>query len=287
MNNNFNKMMEEILSNMDKMDDGIDFGNKLEEIGNIYDFDKFEKEIELEEKANYYLEKAENAKTVKTAIKYAKKAYETSPKCFEAVILLSELETNIDKKIKILDDGLTKEKKRLIKEGYYCKDNIGKFFSIFETRDYIIGMFTKIDYLINNNNYKDAIKLAKDIIRLNSDDNMGARYYLIAIYSYLNKEEEMLKIYKKYNEESLELLFPIFIYYFNKKEYKKANTYFEIIKKENPYIIDYFKGTIKNNSSIPNGSYIIGDPSEVIMYFEHFNFLIDDNPNIKEYINNK
>ncbi len=287
MNNNFDEMMNNILKNMDNEDDAIEFGNKLEEISKMYDFDKFEKEIEIKDKANYYLEKAENSKTKKSAIKYAKKAYETCPKCFEAIILLSELEDDIENKIKILDDGLSKEKKRLAKEGYYCKKNIGDFFTIFETRDYIIGMFTKIDYLIQNNEYEEAIKIAKDIIRLNSNDNMGARYYLAALYSYLNNEKGLLKVHNKYNEESLEMLFPLFIYYYNSRNYKKADSYFDRIKNVNPSIIDYFKETIKRDTNIPYGSYIIGDSSQVIMYFEHFNFLIKDNSNVQDYIKSK
>ncbi len=186
-----------------------------------------------------------------------------------------------------MDDGLSKEKKRLAKEGYYCKKNIGDFFTIFETRDYIIGMFTKIDYLIQNNEYEEAIKIAKDIIRLNSNDNMGARYYLAALYSYLNNEKGLLKVHNKYNEESLEMLFPLFIYYYNSRNYKKADSYFDRIKNVNPSIIDYFKETIKRDTNIPYGSYIIGDSSQVIMYFEHFNFLIKDNSNVQDYIKSK
>ncbi len=73
MNNNFDEMMNNILKNMDNEDDAIEFGNKLEEISKMYDFDKFEKEIEIKDKANYYLEKAENSKTKKVLLNMLKK----------------------------------------------------------------------------------------------------------------------------------------------------------------------------------------------------------------------
>lgn len=283
MNKNFDKMIEEFLSSKDENE----LNKKIEELEKIYDFDAYEKELDLEEKANKLLDKAENAKSKEEAIKYAKKAYKICQSCFEAVLFLSELELDNKKKMKILNKGLAKEKERITKEGYFEKENIGNFYTIFETRQYIMGLFAKLDCLIINNKMKEAISIAQEIIYLNNNDNMGARFYLIAIYSYLNDLDNVLQIYKKYNENRIDMLFPLFLIYYKLKNYKEANKYLKKINKYNKYFIEFFKETIVPEKDIEFGSYIIGSSSEIIMYFYKFGFLLKDVEGIKDYILNQ
>ena len=114
----------------------------------------------------------------------------------------------------MLNEGLEFEKDRLEEEGYFEKDNIGHFYGIFETRPYIRGLYRKADYLIADGKAKQARDVCLEILRLNNNDNTGARYLLMAIYAYLEDEKEMLKLYKKYPEEALEMLFPQFALYY-------------------------------------------------------------------------
>ena len=58
-----------------------------------------------------------------------------------------------------------------------------------------------------------ACDVCKEIIRLNSNDNMGVCYILMALYAFFENGKELLKLYKKYPEEDLEMLFPLFAYY--------------------------------------------------------------------------
>ena len=113
------------------------------------------------------------------------------------------------------------EKERLEDERYFEKDNIGFFYEIFETRPYIRGLYAKADYLLLDGKMKQARDVCKEILRLNNNDNTGARYLLMAIYAYLEEEKEMLKLYKKYPEEALGILFPLFILYYKLVNDKK------------------------------------------------------------------
>lgn len=123
-----------------------------------------------------------------------------------------------------------------------------------------------------------------EILRLNNNDNTGARYLLMAIYAYLEEEKEMLKLYKKYPEEALEMLFPQFVLYYKLGKDKEAKELLERINKANPHFIKFFKGTIKLNEDVPARYYRKGDSSEVIMYFEQYDFLVLTIPNIHEFI---
>ena len=200
------------------------------------------------------------------------------------MIFLSEQEDNPIKRMKILEDGLEFEKNRLTKEKYFTKDNIGHFYQIFETRPYIRGLSCKLDYLIIDGKMKQAIERCKEILHLNENDNLGVRYLLMGIYAFFEDEKELLNLYKKYPEECLEMLMPLFILYYKNGDNKMANKYLDRIQKSNPHFIKYFKGTIKLNKNIPYRHYSKGDSSEVIMYFNEYDYLLDTVPTIKYYI---
>ena len=283
MDNKFNNMINEFLANTDAKDEN-ELNEKLQEFIKKYNAGEIEYENTILDDAYELLEKAENAKSKTQAIKYAKEAYDMCPDCFDAILFQAHLEENPLKRWKLLDEGLEFEKDRLEEEGYFEKDNIGHFYGIFETRPYIRGLYAKADYLILDGKVKQARNVCKEILRLNENDNMGARYLLMAIYAYFEEENDMLKLYKKYPEEDLEMLFPLFILYYKQGNDKKALEYLDRINKANPHFIKFFKGTMKENKDIPYRHYAKGDSSEVIMYFREYDFLVETIPTIDYYI---
>lgn len=283
MNNKINNMINEFLANTDAKDEK-ELNEKLQEFMEKYNGGELEYENTPLDDAYELLEQAENAKTKNQAVKLAKQAYDNCPDCFDALLFQVNLEENSLKREKLLNDGLDFEKNRLQKENLFNKDNIGHFYSIFETRPYIRGLYTKADYLLFDGKVKQAMDVCKEILRLNENDNTGARYLLMAIYAYLEEEKEVLKLYKKYPEEDLEMLFPLFALYYKLGNNKKAKEYLKRINKANPHFVKFFKGTIKINDKVPKGHYSKGDSSEVIMYFEQYDFLVDTMPTINYYI---
>ena len=283
MDNKFNNMINEFLANTDAKNEK-ELNEKLQEFMQKYNSGEIEYENTILDDAYELLEKAENAKSKKQAIKYAKEAYDMCPDCFDAILFQVNLEDNPLKRWKLLEEGLKFEKDRLEEEEYFKKDNIGHFYGIFETRPYIRGLYAKANYLILDGKIKQARAVCKEILKLNENDNTGARYLLMAIYAFLEEENDILKLYKKYPEENLEMLFPIFILYYKKGNDKKAKEYLDQINKANPDFIKFFKGTMKENKNIPGGFYSIGDSSEIIMYFNQYDFLIKTIPTIDYYI---
>lgn len=283
MNNKFNNMVNEFLNNTDAKN--IDeLNEKLQEFIQKYNNNEIEYQNTLLDDAYELLEKAENTKSKTQAIKLAKEAYEMCPACFDALLFQVEQEKNYIKKMKLLNEGLNKEKERLLQEDYFAKDNIGHFYGIFETRPYIRGLYTKADNLANAGKIKQAIKVCKEIIHLNENDNLGARYLLMALYSFLEEEKEMLKLYKKYPEEDLEMLFPLLVLYYKEDNDEKAKEYLSRINKANPHFIKFFKGNIRKTDDSPAGYYSKGDVSEVIMYFSTYSFLISTLLDIEYFI---
>lgn len=283
MDNKLNNMINEFLADTDALNEE-ELNKKLQEFIKKYNAGDIEYENTILDDAYELLEKAENAKSKKQAIKYAKEAYDMCPDCFDAVLFQVDLEDNPLKRWDLLDKGLEFEKERLEDEGFFEKDSIGSFYGMFETRPYMRGLYAKANYLIIDGKVKQACDVCKEILRLNENDNMGSRYLLMAIYAYFEEEKDMLKLYKKYPEENLEMLFPLFILYYKQGNDKKAKEYLDRISKANPHFIKFFKDGIKENNDKIYGYYAKGNLSEVIMYFREYYFLLATVPNINYYI---
>ena len=283
MNNKLNNMINEFLANTDAKDEK-ELNEKFQDFIQKYNAGEIEYENTILDDAYELLEKAENAKSKKQAIKYAKEAYEKCPECFDAIIFQCDLEENGIKRMKLLDAGLKTEKNRLIKEKYFDKENIGHFYGIFETRPYIRGLVIKAEYLLEEGKLRQAESVCNEVLKLNANDNMGARYLLMAIYATLEEENDMLKLYKKYPEEDLEMLFPLFAIYYKNGNDKKAKEYLKRIDKCNQNFVKFFNGTIKESKKVSPGYYSRGDSSEIFMYLERYDYLLVTMPKLHEYV---
>ena len=280
MDNKFNNMIQEFFekNNIENIDEA---NEKLQEFMKMYNNGEIEYQNTPLDDAYQILEEAENAENEKEAIKLAKKAYEKSSECFDAILFQCDLEENGIKRMKILDKGLEFEKNRLINQKYFDKKNIGHFYMIFETRPYIIGLVSKAEYLLEEGKLRQAKDICKEILRLNENDNLGARYLLMAIYATLEEEKEMLNLYKKYPEENLEMLFPLFALYYKIGNDKKAKEYLNKIDNCNSNFVKLFNGTIKKVSP---EYYSRGDSSEIFMYLARYSYLLITMPKLHEYI---
>ena len=93
MDNKFNNMLQEFLKNNNV--ENIDEANeKLQEFIKMYNNGEIEYENTPLDDAYEILEEAQNARNEKEAIKLAKKAYEKSPECFDAILYQCDLEEN-------------------------------------------------------------------------------------------------------------------------------------------------------------------------------------------------
>lgn len=281
MDNKLNNMLNELFANA-KPKDANEANKLLEEFLNKYNAGEIEYEDTPLDKAYEFLEKAKNAKTKKQALKLAKQAYDTSDECFDAIIFQSDLEENSLLRDKVLEDGLTNERKRLEKEGFFKADNIGHFYGIFETRPYIRGLCIKAHNLAQDGKTKQSIEVCKEILRLNENDNGGARYLLAALYAYIEDEEDLKKLYKKYTENNLDMLIPFFSLYYKQGNDKKAKEYLNKINEANRHFLEFFKGTLKGFD--PGEYYSRGDESELMMYIKNYTFLLMSMPNLRDFI---
>ena len=283
MNNKLNNMLNDFFEKNEGLDEK-NMNEKLQEFIQMYNAGEIEYQNTLLDDAYEVLEKAQNAPTKAKAIKYAKKAYKMCPECFDALLLQVHLEENSKRALELLNQGLEIEKKRLEDKNFFDKSNIGHFYTIFETRPYMRGLFTKAEYLTLIGKKRQAIDICKEILKLNENDNLGVRYLLMAIYAYLEEEKPLLQLYKKYKENSLEMLMPVFILYYKLGDEKKESQYLNKINQVNPNFVKVIKGNFKISEDLNPEYYQIGEMSEVFMYFNNYEFLIDTIPIFDFYI---
>ena len=233
------------------------------------------------------LDKAYSANTKSKALKLAKKAYEKSNDCFDAILFQVELEDDPIKAQNLLNNGLNNEKKRLEKEGFFKENNIGHFYGIYETRPFIKGLSYKADMLVDNKKIDEAVRTLEEIIRLNDNDNTGARTKLLSLYAYLKDEEKLLNLYNKYKKDkSLGMYLPPFYYYLFKGDEQNAKKYLKLANKSNKNYIKLFKGTIKEkeDSNIFDGTYSPGKVSEVLNFMFENRVFEKDFDKISEFV---
>lgn len=273
-----NKFMDE------KKPKNIDEANKvLQEFIPLYNSGKLNYEYSNKVEAYEFLEKARDAKSGKEEIKFVKKALEVDPDCLEAKVMLALNQDDFMVIYRDLEQALEDEKNRLQKLGYFTKENIGHFYGIFETREYIKAMNSLARIYANDGLIGKAIKLAKEILRLNENDNTGVRYLLMGLYAYMEDYSSMKKLYNKYSEENLFMLVPFMIYYFKQAKYDEAEKYLDRIKKVNKNFVSYFENMEDYDDDFPP-YYSIGDISEVKTVSHELDFLFITMPNIENFI---
>lgn len=258
----------------------------LERFINSYHQDKLEdlyQETDLD-KAYDLLEQAQNTKSKTKAQTLAKQAYDNCEECFDAYLYYVELEKNLLKKQQLLEEGLQKEKTRLIKENFFTKDYIGAFYGVYETRPYIRGLYLQALLYTTDGKMHLAQNTCQEILKLNESDNTGSRFLLMAIYAHLEKEKELLDLTKKYDYECLESLIPLMTLYYKQNNYPKAKEYLNKINQCNPNFKKYYKEENLEDDNYIDGYYQRGSASEVIMYQNNYSFLLDNVYTIDEFI---
>lgn len=240
-------MHEDIYEELDKFLGDQEFDSEEEYDKKVQEFiDKYNAEHEGKEQTDFdkayeLLDKAANdSKTKETAIKRAKKAYEICNDCLDAIIFLADMEENSNKALEIIEGPLKKEEEKLKKEGFFKKENIGHFYEIRETKNYMELLKIKGIEMAKSGRFKLATNIFEEMIRLDNEDNLEARYHLMRIYTYLEDEEKILKVYNKYNDDDFNMLFPLFILYYKLGNEKETEKYLKKIAKNSKEFLRYY-----------------------------------------------
>lgn len=232
------------------------------------------------------LEEAYNTSSKTKAIKLAKQALELNPENIDAECFIADFEENKIKKLNKMETIIEKATQILEKDNMFDKENIGIFWGILETRPYMRARNRKLAILMDLGRYTDAIKECEELLNLCESDNLGIRYILIGLYCILEKFEECEKLYKKFNEYSAFMLFPMAIMYFKKGDYKKSKKFLKDVQESNPYIIKMLKNDIAMTENSEDIEYYAhGSKEEAIIIIDDLLYLLGSVPSFITFIN--
>lgn len=230
-------------------------------------------ELTDEEKAYDLYEQAMESYNPSEIRKLLKQALRLYPNFTDAKIELTFLIEDEFKRLKEFEKLEKLEKEYLENEGYFTEDNISHFYGILETRPYIRLVYSIASLYQEMGSYRKAIELYENIIELNENDNMGARYSLMGLYAMLEEPEKMYAIIKRYPEDSIPTHLFQFVLAYKQLDYTKARKHLRAIQSRVPDFKYFINGQLDEEDiereKIP-GAYRPYLLEEIIMYMSEF-----------------
>ncbi len=183
-------------------------------------------------KAIMELKSAEENEDIQKVAERVKAAFKMDKYNLEAATLLLEI-SDIDpveglKNIKNIVDYYEK----MIEEGYnITKEDFYKHSFKEEVVEYLLAKMKYAKILMNFGMLKKAEEELIDCLKIEKEDRLEARYFLMSVYALLEEVEKAQDLYEKYKEDSL-MMIPMSIAYFKDQRYVKARN---LIKKSYLY----------------------------------------------------
>lgn len=127
----------------------------------------------------------------KKRIRMAKEALAISPDCADAYNLLAEEAKTIEDARELYQEGIEAGRRALGEEIF--KENTGHFWGYIPTRPYMRSRAGYMECLWLLGEHDEAILHAREMLRLNTGDNQGIRYILIAYLAEIGRYVELEK----------------------------------------------------------------------------------------------
>lgn len=182
--------------------------------------------------ADDFLEKAQNAETLKERIEYLRKAISLDPENVDAaaqLIIMANKDVP-DECLSRIEKLISKETERLKEKGFFDKID-GSFWAQIETRPYMRLRETHMDMLIDYGMMSLAVKEGEEMMKLCKDDNLGIRGPLMHLYAYREDEKKALSLNRKSKIDETEHMLALSVLYYKRQDYEKAEEYLQRLKK--------------------------------------------------------
>jgi tetratricopeptide (TPR) repeat protein len=152
------------------------------------------------DRAQQLIYDAWEASTSKRRIALAEKALAISPLCADAYVLLAEhAKRGSDQELDLWRRGVEAGEKALGEAGF--EEYAGEFWGFLETRPYMRARFGLAQALWARGVRGEAIDHLRELLRLNPNDNQGARYVLAARLAEVERDNDLAVLLKTYPDD--------------------------------------------------------------------------------------
>lgn len=197
-------------------------------------------------------------------IQLARRALEICPDCADGYVIVAEGCGDVQKAAELYAKGVAAGERTLGKE--FFEEQVGYFWAILETRPYMRARFGLAECLEGMGRHAEAAEHYRQMLRLNPNDNQGARYSLLACLLTMDADSQAQKLLKRYEDD---YAFATWCYGRALLSFKRrgdsaaARRHLEKALEVNEYVPDYLLGH-EEISSLPSG-YSVGSHQEAII----------------------
>jgi tetratricopeptide (TPR) repeat protein len=220
------------------------------------------------ESAQEIMYDAWDSETARERIKLAKKALSVSPDCADAYNLLADEEARtLDEAKELYQKGVEAGERALGKKVF--KEYKGHFWGYFPSRPYMRSRAGLMRCLWESGEHAEAIRHAKEMLKLNTIDNQGIRYLLVAYLTELGMYDELEQFMAKggYKDDcAVEWLYPAALLAFVKEgDSKGAEKKLKTAIDFNKHVPEYLTGKKPIPRYLPD-SITMGGEDEAFCY---------------------
>ena len=180
----------------------------------------------------------------KERIEFAKEALSVSPECADAYNILAEEAETLGEAKELYEKGMEAGRRALGEKIF--KEDGGHFWGYTPTRPYMRSCAGLMECLWDLEERNEAINQAREMLRLNTGDNQGIRYLLIAYLAELGRYDELDKFMNKgryKNDFIAEWHYTRALLVFVKEgNSRKANKALKTALESNKYVPEYLTG---------------------------------------------
>lgn len=192
-----------------------------------------------------FMELSENSLNPKDTLRYAKKALALDPDNLDAASCIACMTASSDEKLtdkykKLIDEADEKYKAM----GWFDEDSMGNFWLMVETRPYMRLLEEYAALLSECGKMRLAAAVYEKMLKLCTNDNLGARYNLMHIYAFLEEKEPADGLFEMYSENGVQLLLPYSILYYKLGDLRTAWRFLKKIYDSNKDTYKFFKSAV-------------------------------------------
>ena len=136
------------------------------------------------------------APSLAKAVLLARKALDISPDCADAYVILGMAADFVDEAIGFFRSGVEAGERALGPNAF--KKYKGSFWGVLDTRPYMRSRFALGEALWEGGQAEEAVGHFQALLKLNPNDNQGARDLLAPILVYLDRDRDADRLLRKY-----------------------------------------------------------------------------------------
>jgi hypothetical protein len=194
----------------------------------------------------------------------ARKALGRSPDCADAYVLLAEQADSAKEALHLYEQAVAAGERALGPRAF--REDVGHFWGLLETRPYMRAREGLAVALWSAGRREEAAAHARDMLRLNPNDNQGVRYTLAAWLLDLGRDDELARLLDQYDEGTAAWAYNRALLAFRRHgDSAEAGARLAEARKANPHVPDYLVGRTPLPSEQPP-YYGLGDDNEAVIY---------------------